>query len=202
MKLTLIKEAIIISLALSATLSIQQKDIDAYDENSTLQEQLDRVGVCVWVEPEMVEVSRAVVEPQSMYVYPHNLFYSYMYYTAITDTTSKQYELVSQATHMDDGTLQVDGCTLVAMGNYYADYAVGKKFEITFANGTVEKFMVGDIKQDAHTTNQNRATGMNNNDIIEFIIDPAYTADYVLNAGSFHVMDKYNDLVTSIVPIE
>ena len=156
------------------------------------------------LEEYLIEKAKEEKEASSknlMYVWDHSLFYSYMYGTAVTNTESKQYKLISQSYVSDYGILAVDGHYLVAMGTFYADY-VGRKYEITFANGNSIKVMIGDIKQDRHTYNLNRATGWRNNDIIEFIINPNYTLEYVLKAGSFHVIEDFNAPVVAIKKID
>lgn len=100
--------------------------------------------------------------------YPHSDFKTYMYASAVTDTTSAQYQLISQAYVGDYGIMMVDGCYLVAMGTAYANY-IGQKYQVTFETGQVIDVMIGDVKQDIHTDQYNSA-GINNGDLLEFIV--------------------------------
>lgn len=147
---------------------------------------------------ETVAYSTRMAMPED--VCAHNLFYSYMDRSMIKDKTSAQWQLQQSAYVSDYGIMAVDGFYLVAMGTKYADY-VGQKFLITFEDGTQTKVMIGDVKQDAHTTNGNACTGKDNNDLIEIIIDSNSVPVDILSAGSFHNTPLFPTLVSSIEEI-
>lgn len=116
--------------------------------------------------------------------YPHSDFKTYMYASAVTDTTSAQYQLISQAYIGDYGIMMVDGCYLVAMGTAYANY-IGQKYQVTFETGQIIDVMIGDVKQDIHTDQYNSA-GAANGDLLEFIV--AQPPEQVTIMGNYNVI--------------
>ena len=91
----------------------------------------------------------------------------YMDFRAVTDTSSKQYALISKAKRCADGTLEIDGYKLVALGQSYGK--VGDKFEITLEDRVV-KVMIADSKQYVHTRSGAGYVGLDGH-IIEAIVD-------------------------------
>lgn len=116
--------------------------------------------------------------------YPHSDFKTYMYASAVTDTTSAQYQLISNAYVGDYGIMMVDGCYLVAMGTAYANY-IGQKYQVTFETGQVIDIMIGDVKQDIHTDQYNSA-GIINGDLLEFIV--AQPPQEVTIMGNYNII--------------
>lgn len=116
--------------------------------------------------------------------YPHSDFKTYMYGSAVTNTASAQYQLISRAYVGDYGIMMVDGCYLVAMGTAYAHY-IGEKYQVTFESGQVINVMVGDVKQDIHTDQYNSA-GAANGDLLEFIV--AQPPEQVALMGNYNVV--------------
>lgn len=116
--------------------------------------------------------------------YPHSDFKTYMYANAVTDTTSAQYQLISQAYVGDYGIMMVDGCYLVAMGTAYANY-IGQKYQVTFETGQIIDVMIGDVKQDIHTDQYNSA-GAANGDLLEFIV--AQPPEQVMIMGNYNAV--------------
>ena len=72
----------------------------------------------------------------------------WMDYRAVTDTASLQYELISQASHEDNGLLTIDGYYLAALGSAWGE--VGSRYEMRIGDKTV-RLIKADEKQDAHT---------------------------------------------------
>ena len=97
-------------------------------------------------------------------------FKSWMPYQAITNRNSQQWELQQVATTGQHGIREVDGYQLVALGNFYADKTIGKKFDITLSTGEKLKVMVGDIKDDNHTDETN-CYSIHDRAMMEFIVD-------------------------------
>lgn len=96
-------------------------------------------------------------------------FKTYMDYRKITNTSSRQWSLQQLAETNEEGFRVFNGRYLVAVGSYYAT-EVGKELRITLEDGTVFYAMVGDLKQDVHTDENNQYVPLNGN-IIEFIVD-------------------------------
>lgn len=116
--------------------------------------------------------------------YPHSDFKTYMYGSAVTNTASAQYQLISRAYVGDYGIMMVDGCYLVAMGTAYANY-IGQRYQVTFETGQVINVMIGDVKQDIHTDQYNSA-GAANGDLLEFIV--AQPPEQVTIMGNYNVI--------------
>lgn len=94
----------------------------------------------------------------------------YMDYTAVTDTGSKQYQLLRKGVRESNGLIKVDGYVCVALGSRYG--AIGDKFTFILrrADGTKHavKVIKSDAKQDRHTIG-----GWTDKDgnILEMIVD-------------------------------
>jgi len=96
-------------------------------------------------------------------------FKTYMDYRKITNQSSKQWHLQQLAVTNDDGFRMFNGKYLIAVGSYYSK-EVGKEFRITLADGFTFNAIVGDLKMDKHTDNNNQYMPENGN-IVEFIVD-------------------------------
>lgn len=91
----------------------------------------------------------------------------YMDYRTITDYTSPQYQIVSQAIHETDGTLTVDGYTCVALGQQYGE--VGDRFIVTIG-GKEYKLIMADAKRYCDTAGGAGWCGVNGH-VIEMVVD-------------------------------
>ena len=157
-------------------------------------------------EEELIETASYEVETEveqkktELEVCAHNLFYAYMYASAVTDVNSNQYKLIQESYVGNYGIYMKDGAYLVAMGTKYAQY-VGQRFEVTFENENTIQVIIGDVKQDVHTRNGNRCTGINTTDILEFIVSNSLD-ETARNWGSLHAIEEFNSLVVSIRSIE
>jgi hypothetical protein len=96
-------------------------------------------------------------------------FKTYMDYKKITNQTSKQWYLQQLSYTDEKGFRMFNGRYLVAVGTYYA-YEVGKELLITLDSGIIIEAIVGDIKMDKHTDENNQYVPINGN-IVEFIVD-------------------------------
>ena len=92
---------------------------------------------------------------------------TYMSWTAVTDTGSAQYRILSQAEHGSNGLMYYDGYICIALGSQYGP--VGTKYYMT-VGGVVYKFIKADAKADIHTANGEGWTGPDGH-IIECIVD-------------------------------
>jgi len=123
-------------------------------------------------------------------------FKTYMSYTTITNTMSKQWALQQLAKTDDNGFRKFNGKYIIAVGTYYAE-EVGKELIIEFDTGNCIYAIVGDIKMDNHTDENNQYIPMNGN-IIEFIVDIDKMDDLLLKLGDV----SSNELRGKIINIE
>lgn len=144
-----------------------------------------------------VEKQRAVKPNGNTEMISRNDFKSYMPYTAITNQSSSQWKLQQRAYTDENGLRCVDGYPLVAIGTGWNCW-VGDTILVTCENGNSFKAMVGDIKDDRHTTADNKTT-LSNNCRCEFIIDPKVLHPSVKSAGSVSILQQYSGYVINIV---
>lgn len=96
---------------------------------------------------------------------------TYMDYRAITDTTSKQYQLQQDPyciVNEQGFLIYRDNWYVVAMGSYWGK--VGDKFIVHLKNGELIPVIIGDIKADKDTDRLNYAHGADGH-VLEFLID-------------------------------
>ena len=125
-------------------------------------------------------------------------FKSYESYKSITNTKSPQYKLQQEAYTGDYGIRMVDGRYCVAMGSYWAT-EIGTKMDVYLESGEVIPVILGDNKQDCHTTNKHRV-GTGNKDVLEFIVDTSEIPSKVKNCGSFNCI--FTGKVSAVVIVE
>ena len=95
---------------------------------------------------------------------------SFMSYKTITDKSSRQYKLQKEFAYTGDyGIRKVNGRFCVAIGTAF-DVKTGTYFDLILENGTVIPCIVGDIKAENHTLNDNITTAKNGC-VSEFIVD-------------------------------
>ena len=125
-------------------------------------------------------------------------FKTFMPYTAITSTSSKQYELQKEAMTFHNGIrVHESGRYMVAVGTHYAK-EVGTKLDITLDNGYTFHAIVGDIKQNKHTDATNRYVPINES-VLEFIVDMSEIPDVVMKTGDVsYTNDNLKGEVVSI----
>lgn len=112
-----------------------------------------------------------------------------MPYTAITDETSKQWELQQEAYTDRDGFRRTGADYMVAMGSYYTK-SCGERLRITLDKKKTFTVVVGDIKADIHTDSQNmyhpviyKGEEVAAN-VLEFIVDTEIMDERVLLSGT------------------
>lgn len=160
-----------------------KKEESIVEENQEPAAEKDQEPVAM--EEQVVEEASTPVRYSNVITpYAHSDFKTYMYASAITNTASAQYQLISRAYVGDYGIMMVDGCYLVAMGTAYANY-IGQKYQVTFETGQVINVMIGDVKQDIHTDQYNSA-GIANGDLLEFIV--SQPPQEVTTMGSYNVI--------------
>lgn len=160
-----------------------KKEEPIVEENQAPTIEKDQEPVAM--EEQIVEEASTPVQYSNVVTpYPHSDFKTYMYASAITNTASAQYQLISRAYVGDYGIMMVDGYYLVAMGTAYANY-IGQRYQVTFETGQVINVMIGDVKQDIHTDQYNSA-GAANGDLLEFIV--AQPPEQVAIMGNYNVI--------------
>jgi len=119
-------------------------------------------------------------------------FKAYMDYRTLTSKNSKQYAMQHSENCFTDesGFRKIrdengEEYYMGALGSYYTEGEVGKKYQITLDTGETFKFVAGDQKADIHTnaTNQYRDTGTTTN-VVEFIVDDNQISSDCRRAGS------------------
>ena len=114
-------------------------------------------------------------------------FKSYMSYKAITNKVSKQYKLQQRAYTGDYGIRMVDDRYCTAIGSYFQK-EVGTYFDLVLENGTVIKCILGDIKSEKHTYEDNITSF--NGCVSEFIVDSNHLIEEAKITGD---MSKCNN---------
>ena len=128
---------------------------------------------------------------------------TYMDYRAITDKTSKQWALLQTLTIGDDGMIRDnDGYIAAALGSAFGP--IGSRYVFKLEGGKELLIIKADQKQDKHTC-ENNIFGLDNWDIIEFVVDsskmPIYTNGYVYG-GNFNNCPEYAGDVLSWTKVD
>lgn len=122
-------------------------------------------------------------------------FKCYMDYRTITDTSSPQYELQSDAWTDADGLRRIDGFYCVALGSAFGS-EIGAKYAITLSSGTTFLAILSDQKADCDTING--YTRDRSGAIIEFIVDADCLPQSVKYSGSIGSIPTFAGEVTEI----
>lgn len=122
-------------------------------------------------------------------------FKSYMDYRRLGKYL--QADLQEVATTDEDGFRVVDGRYLIAVGTAVSD-EVGTYVTLVLENGTEIECIVGDVKDDMHTQENNIVTEANEC-VSEFIIDKDVMENGVLRMGSVsYAFEEWKSMVVSI----
>lgn len=122
----------------------------------------------------------------------------YMDVSAVTDTNSKQYQLLRKGVRESNGLIKVDGYVCVALGSRYG--AIGDKFTFILrrADGTKHavKVIKSDAKQDRHTIG-----GWTDKDgnILEMIVDTDQLPSSAKASGDCDQIEEVNGEIVRIV---
>lgn len=120
-------------------------------------------------------------------------------FRAITDEESAAYKLALESEFMPDGTMELNGYKLVAMGQSYG--TVGDKFVITLRDydGTTKelKVMMADVKQNQHTLNGEGYCGFDGH-IIEGIVYMDLLDEMPLMMGDLDYIESWRGEVIRI----
>ena len=118
--------------------------------------------------------------------YGQSTFKSYENYRNITRTDSPQYKLQQEAYTGDYGIRMVGDRYCVAMGSYWAK-KIGTKLDVYLESGQVIHVILGDNKQDRHTSHNHRI-GSDNRDVLEFIVDLEAVPQKVRDCGNLNYL--------------
>lgn len=124
---------------------------------------------------------------------PNSEFKSYMDYRTITDVTSLQYALQTDAITDEKGFRRLNGMYMVALGSNYG--AVGDVFAITLEGNTVFLAVKGDEKQDIHTINGYGIQAYDGS-VVEFIVDTEALPEQVKLMGDCSYAGFYYGVVS------
>lgn len=131
-------------------------------------------------------------------------FKSYMNYRTITDKTSQQYKLQHNGVAYTDkeGFRKSGDNFLVALGTYYSD-VIGEELEITLDSGESFKAMLGDIKANKDT-DENNQYHKTDGSVVEFIVDSRRLSPIIKRMGdcSYSKENNFKGNVVSIVKIK
>lgn len=108
-------------------------------------------------------------------------FKSYMDYTTITSKSSNQYKLQQLSVTNDDGLRTYDNRYCIALGNGF-HVSVGDYVDVLIGDKVIE-CVVGDIKQDIHTGDDNMQV-VHNGNVVEFIVDKTVLDPDVAYSGN------------------
>ena len=109
-------------------------------------------------------------------------FKSYMDYRTVTVPTSAQYNLLNTYGYSDGGFRKVNDRYCIAIGSYF-NTSIGQYIDLILENGIVIKCIMGDLKADIHTENNNIFTSANKC-CSEFIVDLNTLDPYVAKTGN------------------
>lgn len=126
-------------------------------------------------------------------------FKSYMPYTAITNKSSRQWQLQQIATTDGNGLRCIDGKPMVAVGTGWG-VSVGDSAVITCDNGNSFEVVIGDAKANIHTDSTNKTT-LSNNCRCEFIVDSKQLNPTIKTMGNVAVLQQYNGYVINVQKI-
>lgn len=134
-----------------------------------------------------------------IYDVPQNRgFKSYMPYTAITSTGSKQYKLQHQYAYTGNyGIRQVNDRYCIALGTYYTDQ-IGQELDLILENGVVIPCILADQKANVDTDSSNKIT-LHNGCVAEFVVDRSSLYRMAKRMGDISFCcDEWNSPVSKI----
>lgn len=127
---------------------------------------------------------------------PGTDFKTFMDYRCITAASSGQYALQKTAATGQYGIRYYGDLPMIAVGTYYTD-CVSTVVRVHLENGKTFDAMVGDIKDDEHTTETNQV--MPNGNCVEFIVDTKSIPAMCRAMGDMSFADKqYSGRVVGI----
>lgn len=153
-------------IAVDKTANSSSDSGEQYDDMSVAVDETANSGYNEWY-----DASEVYMDVPNWDVNCNSWFKSYMPYTAVTDTSSSQYELLNGSdayTDINTGIRMVGDRYCIALGSYYTT-EIGQKVDLVLDNGNVIKCVLGDCKADCDTNASNQYAG--SGDVAEFIVD-------------------------------
>lgn len=189
---------------ISLTILSNKTSKDIENLNNELEKANVRIEIIESMPPEIIkeeeDTSRGLIKRTPMSLPPtyqtNGSFKAYMDFRAITNTSSKQYELQRIAYTNENGFRMIESDYMVAVGSFYTEN-IGDRFYIKLENGKEFTVIIGDIKQDRHTDDTGRFVESNGN-ILEFIIDTTIMNKQAIRMGDI----SYAGFEGGIVNIE
>ena len=127
---------------------------------------------------------------------------TYMHYKAITNKSSKQYQLQQHPNIYTDeeGFRKIDDSFMIAIGTYFqAD--VGQEVEVELDNGNKFSAIVGDIKANKHTVDNMQHS--KDGSVVEFIVgDNLLPVIKKMGNCSFSEQNDFHGEIISITVLE
>ena len=118
----------------------------------------------------------------------------WMDYRTVTDQTTRQWEIIQDAIHLDNGLLMTkDGYYLAALGSNWGQ--VGQRYRF-YIGGKSVKIIKADEKQDQHTADSSGWTGMDGH-IMEMVVDTDYLDIDALYHGDCNWIPELSGEVTN-----
>lgn len=131
-------------------------------------------------------------------------FKSYMGYNLFSKS-SKQYKLQQYANTDENGLRVVNDRYMIAVGTHYfsdSETIIGTYLDLILENGTVIECVVGDIKADIHTDEDNIVT-LHNGCVSEFICDTSTLHNKAKSMGDVsYIFEEWNSPVNKIIVYE
>lgn len=132
--------------------------------------------------------------------YGDSSFLMFMDYRALTDTTSKQWELQQYAWTDSDGFRRINNDYCVALGTVYGE--IGDRFIITTDEGNTYTAIMSDVKgtdavfyDDIHSWYHYAGNGCN---VVEFVVQTEYLPSAVTISGSCGAVDYLSGNIVNI----
>ena len=122
--------------------------------------------------------------------------FMFMDYRALTDISSKQWELQQYAYDGNYGIRMVDGCYCVATSSMYGD--VGDKIRVTTDRGNSYWCIIADIKGYDSVGGWYHVNSQGTINLIEFVVDSNYIPNECWQMGDMGVIDNIGGNVIKI----
>ena len=126
-------------------------------------------------------------------------FKCYEDYRAITDMSSPQYTLQTEAWTDANGLRRVDGFYCIALGSAYGS-EIGTKYIITLSSGVTFLAILADQKADRDTVDGH--TRDRNGAVIEFVVDTEALPQAVRQAGDVSAIKLFKGEVEKIQEVK
>lgn len=157
------------------------------------------MGLCLLIQnPPNIDYSQQAVQYENMPVYSTSSVKRYEDYRCITNVESQAYKLTRAADICTDGTLEIEGYKLVALGKSYGE--AGDRLIVTLnSDGYIHELeiMIADHKQNCHTLNSEGYVGCDGH-VIEAIVYDLNLPSMVKRMGDLNYIPSWSGDVVEI----